>query len=262
MQHAIDSPASAAAASFAAQPRPWCSAPTDLALAPDPARPLSSVDALLAEGLRDAQGRAPLPAQLAGWSTAERLDALLRLCLARGLSRRRLALRCTAAADCGADFHAELDLAACQQASAEPASLLSFQLGSQQWQARMPTGADQARWSEQAPTPAELAAELLQPAPSEPPAAELIRALDQALAQHDPLRLLRLELSCPECGAAQVQEIQLEAQLLAALAERHREWLAEIATLARAFHWSEAELAALPGWRRRFYLQELARAAA
>ena len=68
-----------------------------------------------------------------------------------------------------------------------------------------------------------------------------------------------LSSHCTDCGAPIAGRVDPLELLLAEMA-RHGGVLAEFDTIARAYHWSEAELLALPAFRRRRYLRLLAEA--
>lgn len=232
------------------QPAPTARAfgtePADLADPIDARCPAEAVDHVLSVclGLR--------PETVRGWSLGRRLDALVAVRQAEGRGVEALPLRCP---DCQQPFEIEIDLQACRAPVSEDA--VPVELGAQRLRSRLPTGADQARWQRER-TPLHLVAgSLLDAAPEPPPEPQaLVDAVDRALAGRDPLRDLAVPAACPECGAASEHRIDLEAHLLACFARQQRAWLCDIAELAAAFHWGEAEIAALPAWRRQFYLQQ------
>jgi hypothetical protein len=236
--------------------RAFATQPADLEAPIDAAAPPGSVDLLLRACLRDSRGRAPDTAELAAWSVGRRLDGLVAIRLAEGRPLERIGLAC-GHEGCGACFEAELDLAACRRAQDE--TPLGIAAAGGTLRARLPTGADHTRWLSERTSLRSAAACLLEGA--EPDEAT-IEALDRALAERDPLRELALDLACPECGARHQHVLNLEAHLLRAFARAQERWLAEIGTLARAFHWREADIAAMPAWRRAFYLERLEQAGA
>lgn len=218
----------------------------DLAERIDPASPAEAVDHVLSAclGLR--------PETVRDWSVGRRLDALVAVRQAEGRPAETLPLRCPA---CEQPFEIEIDLQACREPVSEEA--VSVELGTQRLRLRLPTGADQARWQRERTPLYLVAGSLLESMPEPAPAPDaLVDALDRALAGRDPLRELALPAACPECGAASEHPIDLEAHLLACFARQQRTLLAEIAELAAVYHWAEADIAALPAWRREFYLQK------
>jgi len=82
---------------------------------------------------------------------------------------------------------------------------------------------------------------------------ELARALDEALRHSDPQAEIRLDLACPACGHAFTAPFDPTAQLFAELAAESDLLLREVAAIARAFHWRERDILALPRGRRRAY---------
>ena len=79
--------------------------------------------------------------------------------------------------------------------------------------------------------------------------------LGRRMAAADPQGELRLELQCPECGAVWTAELDPAAFVWRELDQRARSTLAEVASLARAYGWSEQEVLALSSQRRRAYLE-------
>jgi hypothetical protein len=79
-------------------------------------------------------------------------------------------------------------------------------------------------------------------------------AAERALAEADPLVDFRAETACPECGTALTMEVDLETVSLGRLRRAQRTLLEEVHALASAYHWSEAQIASLPAWRRAEYL--------
>lgn len=84
-------------------------------------------------------------------------------------------------------------------------------------------------------------------------------AIEAALAAADPLVDFTIDLTCPECHAQQEAHADLEELALARLAREQAALLDAIHRLARAYHWSEEAIVRLPAWRRRAYLDRLAR---
>lgn len=228
---------------------------TDLSVAIDPARPVESTNALLTNCLRDTSGRSPSADALERWTVARRLDGLVRIREASGPRTETIALRCPEAG-CREAFEVEIDLAACRRDGADLASSVAFAVEGRTLQARLPTGVDQARWQRDK-TPLRLVAAILLGDPSTAPDDAVVSALEGALAAADPARRLELDLACPTCSTVHHHAIELEPSLLRAFATMQRAWMREILRLAWAFHWGEREIAAMPAWRRAFYLRQL-----
>jgi len=205
----------------------------------------------------------------------EWLDALVALRQFQQGDVERVPLHCTG---CGAGFEVDIDLAACRapvmkdaatseamnKAVAEGASggpfeapfEVAYEVNGATRRARLPTGEDQARWQRER-APLRLVADSLMADGSDCGGEAVVQALDQALGVRDPLRALPVQAVCPECGHLAEHRVDLEAHLVTAFAVAQRELLGQVAALAEAYHWSEAEIAAMPPWRRQFYLQRL-----
>ncbi|MGZ5265901.1 MAG: hypothetical protein ACXWCC_03860 [Caldimonas sp.] len=232
--------------------RPFAVDCADLAVRVDASRPVGSTDFLLAACLRDAAGQAPQAEAVRHWTVARRLDALVAIRQAGGARTERVVRRC-AEPGCGESFEVEIELGACRNPG--EASSVEFSVAGNAVRARLPTGADQARWQAER-TPLQLvAASLLET--QAPPDETVVAALDAALADADPARELQLDLTCPACATTRRHVVDLEAQLLGSFAGKQGRWLRQIARLAQAFHWPEAEIARMPQWRRDFYLARL-----
>ena len=224
----------------------------DLAAPIDGAHPVASTDALLTSCLLDASGHRPEVDAVRRWTVASRLDALAAIREAGGARTEWVAFLCEAPG-CAERFEAEIDLGACRAKGS--ASTIEFSVAGDTMRARLPTGADQARWQQERMPLHLVAASLLES--SAPADATVIAALDAALAEADPARELQLDLVCPACAAPQRRVVDLEAQLLDTFAREQQALLRKIVRLARAFHWAEAEIVRMPAWRRDFYLGRL-----
>ncbi len=219
----------------------------------DPARPAQAVDGLLAAGLGESVET------LRRWSVGRRLDALVALRQCTSGDVEPVALRC---ASCQGAFEVDIDLAACRapvpedEAACAAQALVVYEVEGATRRARLPTGEDQARWQRERPALRLVADSLM--ADGQPCGDEAqVEALGRALSARDPLRELPVQAVCPECGHLAEHRVDLESHLVAAFAVAQRELLGQVAALAEAYHWSEAEIAAMPPWRRLFYLQRL-----
>ena len=87
----------------------------------------------------------------------------------------------------------------------------------------------------------------------EAPAA-LIAAVEAALDAADPLADARIGLVCAGCAQSWEVAFDAAALLTVELDAAARRAMAEVATLARAYGWSEAEILGMPAARRQIYL--------
>jgi len=116
-----------------------------------------------------------------------------------------------------------------------------------EWEVRLPTAADV---DAAAGSPDHLLASCTGSAAS----GQLpIDVVADAVRRADPAALLVLALSCPGCGRDVEEAVDLAAFVWAALEQRARGALRQVATLAAAYGWSEAEILALDPARRRAY---------
>ncbi len=123
---------------------------------------------------------------------------------------------------------------------------------------RIPVGRDQLHWLElgrTTATDAELARGVLSHLAGGVALADAdLTAIERALAEADPLVDFQIDSSCPDCGAALHATVDLEAIALGRLRRVQRTLIEEVHVLASAYHWTEAQIVALPAWRRGEYL--------
>jgi hypothetical protein len=224
------------------------------------------VTALLGLCLRTPDGQDLAEDTLWQWTVAERMQGLL------AIARATTGKTTSAVAHCshpGCAEQIELEFALDSFAGTAPALVEWQASGGEQVQCRLPTGRDQQAWHEHTlrthgADERWLARRLLTLVDQAPPAADwtvpaawlepLARSLDAA----DPLTALTMDVSCPLCGSQLAVDVDLEALLLEGLRLRQSSVLAEIHRLARAYHWAEQEIVALPLWRRARYLARIA----
>jgi hypothetical protein len=89
--------------------------------------------------------------------------------------------------------------------------------------------------------------------------AELLEQVARLIEEGDPLADVRIALRCPDCGHGWDARFDITSFLLAELRGRSQRLLGEVHQLARAYGWSEREILALSPWRRRAYLEAVAR---
>jgi len=78
------------------------------------------------------------------------------------------------------------------------------------------------------------------------------------LTRADPLAHVVLDLTCAHCDADWARPFDIVRQIWAEIALAGRQLLNEIHLLARVYHWSEAEILAVPRPRRLAYLEMIA----
>lgn len=239
--------------------RPFACQPEDLDNALDvPAEDTAAaITRLLAGCLRDGEGRALDATAAARWSVPRRRQGLMAIVHATLGDHVQALAKCTAPG-CRNPIELELGLASFV---ADAPERVGFEVAGTRHECRMPSGADLAAWSREAFDASWLAARLVIADDGEPlewtPAR--LDALASALAAADPLAALTVPVTCPSCGTAIDVTLDLEPLLLGALRAVARETLEDVHRLARAYHWSEAEIVAMARTRRRTYLSRLQR---
>ncbi len=221
----------------------------------------ATVTALLAACVSDADGHG-LDAEVAwDWTLNQRLQGLIAMRLAAGQNALALQAACTG---CDEAMSIDLDVQAFAAAPAAPRFSWRSDAGIE-LNLRLPNGRDLQAWARaDVDSPVTFAASLVETiggrahALDDPALAAILPALDDAFAEHDPLICLRLRTACPACAHDNSIVCDLEAALLAGFARAQADLLDEVLQLARSLHWSEAQIMALPRWRRAHYLARLA----
>lgn len=129
---------------------------------------------------------------------------------------------------------------------------------------RLPTGLDQQTWSTLTGPPQErflaMASRLVESLNGSLPAAgwqlpaEWLDGVEEQLSARDPFTISEADLECPSCGSRHTRELDIEKVILARFSQEQRRSMEDVHRLASVYHWSEAEVLALPPSRRTFYL--------
>lgn len=86
--------------------------------------------------------------------------------------------------------------------------------------------------------------------------ASAIDAIARAVAESDPGSFTTLRILCP-CGTEWLDELDIRAVVWTDLTDWLGGVLNEVNHLALAYGWSEGEILAMAGWRRRWYLEAI-----
>ncbi len=168
-----------------------------------------------------------------------------------------LTMQCTRP-ECGEPMEVSLPvadlIAMAQTTDAEGARTVD--LDGAVFQVRPARGGDQRLWQQQAYTgQPDAEAAILATLVTGPPVFDAQRAtLNATLSELDPLSAFELAVHCPECGASLQIPVDLEAACLRMLSAAQNRMICQVDALARRYGWSEAEVFAVPAWRRRRYL--------
>ncbi len=188
-----------------------------------------------------------------------RTEAVVILAALSAAGSLAIVLRCPNAR-CGEALEIEIEPAELRAWCAETErNVASVEIRGRRIELRRPTGRDQRAWLDAAWRDAETAhrtmlATLLTSTPPDDLDAETLAALDDELARIDPMVGFRLTVACPACGESTAHTLDLARHALAALRQAHERLLETLVRLAARFHWTEAEIFALPPWRRERYL--------
>lgn len=102
----------------------------------------------------------------------------------------------------------------------------------------------------------EAAARALGARVSEDDSGVTVEALGDALEALDPMADIWLEATCPECGAGQSIAFDPVYFVAGEIRQMAGRILRDVVNLARAFHWSERDILAMPEARRAYYVAE------
>src|SRR5258708_15578497 len=216
------------------------------------------VTALPTRGVRTDVADIP-ETELWRWPVTRRTQGLLAIAADTHGTAWRTTGRCHNAS-CGELMEIPLDLGMFRSAAAEES--FRWSAGPGEFEMRVPTGEDQMRLAAEGPLDAvAVARSLIRSGEPDLLREESLPDLEAAFSEHDPLTDIELTATCPNCGVTCQVEFDLEAFLLAELERRQMALLEAVHRLAAVYHWSEAEILALPAWRREYYLDGLAREA-
>ncbi|MFN3324556.1 MAG: hypothetical protein ACK5AZ_13750 [Bryobacteraceae bacterium] len=226
----------------------------DLLHAPVP----SALTALFARCLRGDGGSELSESELWRWTVTRRMQALLAVASASGGTRRETAVVCPEP-ECRQTMQIELDLRAFRRSCDDETFRFSPD-GAAEFVFRLPNGLDQLRFVQELDDdPLRLVPELIASGDLQAFRPEWLPLLEAELEERDPFTVLELSATCPGCGASNSHHFDLEAFLLRDLARKQTALLEAIHRIARAYHWSEREILALPPHRRDYYLGRIDR---
>ena len=125
-------------------------------------------------------------------------------------------------------------------------------------QFRVPTGRDQKMWLERGLSDgADAIAAIIATLAVDGVNDVCVSVLEAALDEADPLLRAPVASACPDCACRVEGEMDLAAFVLAHFQRSQDSLIAGIDLLASRYHWTEAEILALPEWRRARYVNRL-----
>jgi hypothetical protein len=86
---------------------------------------------------------------------------------------------------------------------------------------------------------------------------DLLRAIDEAIAEGTTSFDWDIELSCPECARKFVTTLDIGAYFWEELALLQEDLFGEVHEMAFSYHWSEDAILGLPRWKRKLYLNHI-----
>lgn len=212
----------------------------------------------LDRGILAARAASQVFENVADWPLGKRNRALAQLHSAAFGGAMSGWTRCP---ECGEQLEFEFD--GHSIANAEPESEESRLVSVGEWRFRLPTSRDLALASE-AESDSAATRRLLSAccAGPEPGAAdwseEDLRAIEERLAQADPLAEIRLHFDCPACSASFDESLDIGHFVWAKVESQAKRILRDVHLLASAYGWSESQILALSPARRSVYLNMVA----
>jgi hypothetical protein len=223
------------------------------------------VTQILVRCVGDAAGRRWPAEELWRWTVPQRTQGLLGVGRACGIASVAALARCVLP-ECSERIELEFELESFARAAEDRPC--TWRGDGAEIVLRLPTGEDQRRWLD-APLahpdelPISIGTSLVCEIDGAAPDATWrlpqvwLAGVEGVLAEHDPTTDLSVNASCPRCGDELEIEVDLELLLLERLARLQQDLLADVHVLAGGYHWSEAQILALPAWRRAYYLQAM-----
>jgi hypothetical protein len=220
----------------------------------------------LAAGLAPPDGPgAPTGDAVAGMAVGELNRALL-TAFRRELGDR---IDCVATCPwCGERLEVEASAGAILDAGPDaPPGMVEIEAGGRRWRLRPPTVADLAAAAAAGSVEEArevLAGRCLRTGDGDGAAGEVVdaaalaaaaAAAAAALEAADPHAAVRLAVACPACGEPLDATLDIPAQVWAEVDRRANRVVADVAELAGAYGWTEAEVLRLPAARRRLYAE-------
>ena len=188
-------------------------------------------------------------------SVGKRIEYLLVLAALDGVEEFDAELRCYA---CRQPFEVTLTIEELL-ATGRAADRDVVEAGSERF--HRPTGRDQLGWLEHGyADETEMLHDMVAALALDGAGAPL-PAVEAALDEADPLVRAPVTAACPECGHEAEYETDPASMALARFARVQDSLFAAVDLLASHYHWSEAEILALPEWRRARYVGMLQREA-
>lgn len=238
--------------------RPFPSTPAELGVqlrADDPA----AITAMLSRCLRRDSGEALPGEELWALEIGQRTAWMLRIAIRSGAQSLVFRARCDAAG-CGEPIELELPIDELLSLDSRDASVLAVDLEERRVTIRRPTGVDQLAWAHASfddlrqATFTVASSLLLDEGGSISSEAEL-RAIEDALTEHDPLAHYTVSSVCPSCASHTQYDIDLTALAVEWLSVARSRMIETVHALARYYHWTEADIFAVAPWRREHYLR-------
>lgn len=193
-------------------------------------------------------------------SIGKRIECLLLLALG-GLDKvLNLTLTCQG---CGQDLGLELGFEEISeiQRKADQVEFMTVDLQGRRIEFRKPKGRDQMGWAEQAfrderDAMANMIGGLAMPADfSMALTTAEVNEIEEAFDEADPLVNFSCRVSCGECGKLNEHRVDLMEAALGMLQQAQNKLINTVHSFALQYHWSEADIFAVPEWRRQKYVQ-------
>ncbi|HMI57819.1 MAG TPA: hypothetical protein VK511_07220 [Gemmatimonadaceae bacterium] len=238
--------------------RPFPSTPADLGAAlraDDPA----AITTMLSRCLQRAPGDAIASDELWALEVGQRTAWMLRIAARSGADSLTFRARCDASG-CGESAELELPIDELLALESHESSVLTAQLEQRSVAIRRPTGADQLAWvhatfDDLHQATFAVASSLLLDEGNEVTNDSELKAIEDALTEHDPLAHFTVSSVCPSCRSQTDHDIDLLALSIEWLSVARARMIETVHALARSYHWTETDIFAVAPWRREHYLR-------
>lgn len=189
-----------------------------------------------------------------------RIECLLLLAAGGSDAALDLVFKCK---DCGEELELELTINELSelQRSADEVETVGVRVKGRRLEFRKPTGADQENWSqtvfqdERDAAKGMICSLAITSAAPKSIKPEFFDAIEDAFDEADPLVNFGCSVTCDECGKQNEFAVDLVETALDLLNRAQYRLMYSVHKLATHYHWSEAEIFAVPYWRRQEYLK-------
>ena len=235
-----------------------------------PSRPYLEVE-ILECCTDDRQGAKPDSRFFWNLAVSKRIECLLTLATIEDSDVFMIPLRCLNL-ECQEGIEIDFSIEELRKLSSAETESTRLLIGDRSVRIRRPTGLDQLQWlqssfsDERSLTQAMLETLVIEEDREQLDSKAIaqgdwIPAFNRIMDRLDPLVNFQVRVQCPYCNTQNSHSIDLGAWALQRLRQIQQQLFDLVHRLASHYHWHEAEILAIPAWRREFYLARIEREA-